>query len=125
MSNAVRGIAAAAALLGFSAVVMAALGSHAIDMQGQARLVDIWQKASTLHLFNAAALLGMAALLNTTTSALLKWAAWLLLAGTLLFCGSLYLHVIIGSQTAGWAPTGGMLMMAAWLLAALAFVRKP
>ena len=59
MSRSVTGLALAASLLALTAVVLAALGSHAIAMNGMA---SAWQTASTLHLFNAAALLGLAAL---------------------------------------------------------------
>lgn len=115
-------IALAGTLLAFSAVVLAAMGSHLFDMKG---MQGIWQTASNIHLFNAAALLGLAALLARLDSAPLKWGAWMVVLGTLIFCGSIYLHVITGRTPTSLAPPGGMLMMAGWLLAALAFIRKP
>ena len=115
-------IALAATLLAFFAVVLAAMGSHLFDMKG---LQDTWQTASNIHLFNAAGLLGLAALLARLDSAWLKWGAWMVVLGTLVFCGSIYLHVITGRTPTNVAPAGGMLMMAGWLLAALAFIRKP
>ena len=101
---------------------MAAMGSHLFDMNG---MQGIWQIASNIHLFNAAALLGLAALLARLESQLLKWGAWLIVVGTLIFCGSIYLHVITGHVVPSVTPTGGLLMMSGWLLAALAFLRKP
>ena len=50
--------------------------------------------------------------------ALLGWAA-----GIAAFCGSLMLSVLIGSSTA-LAPAGGVLLMGAWLLHAVAIVRR-
>ncbi len=51
----------------------------------------------------------------------LRWAGWLLLAGILLFCGSLWLLVMTGWH--GWAritPFGGMSLIGGWLLLAFA-----
>ena len=121
MSTAVRVIALAGALLALSAVILAAMGSHLIDMNG---LQDIWRTASNIHLFSAAALMGLAALLTRLESTPLKWGAWLIVLGTIIFCGSIYLHVITGHTLPAVTPSGGLLMMAGWLLTALAFLRK-
>ena len=121
MSTAVRVIALAGALLALSAVILAAMGSHLVDMNG---LQDIWRTASNIHLFSAAALMGLAALLTRLESTPLKWGAWLIVLGTIIFCGSIYLHVITGHTLPAVTPSGGLLMMAGWLLTALAFLRK-
>lgn len=121
MNTVARAVAFAAALLALSAVILAAMGSHVFDMNG---MQGLWQTASNIHLFNAAALLGLAALLARLESQTLKWGAWLVVLGTLIFCGSIYLHVITGNVIPRVTPSGGLLMMAGWVLAALAFVRK-
>ena len=121
MKPATRAVGFAAALLSLSAVILAAMGSHLIDMKG---LQGIWNTASIIHLFNAAALMGLAALLELRPSVFLYRAAWLVILGTCVFCGSIYLHVIYGRAMPGVTPSGGLLMMAGWLLAALGFVRK-
>jgi uncharacterized membrane protein YgdD (TMEM256/DUF423 family) len=121
MSSAARGLALAAALLALSAVILAAMGSHLFEMNG---LQGIWQTASNLHLFNAAGLMGLAALLARHDSAPLKWGGWLVVLGTVVFCGSIYLHVITGRTVPAVTPSGGLLMMAGWLLAAFAFLRR-
>lgn len=117
-----RVIAFIAAILCLAAVILGALGSHAIDMRG---LQDVWETGSDIHLFNAAALLGLAALVNMTNSRLLYWAAWLIILGTVMFSGSIYQHVISAYKVTYLAPFGGFTMMAGWLLAAFAVVRKP
>lgn len=121
MSTSARAIALAGALLALSAVILAAMGSHLVDMNG---LQDIWRTASNIHLFSAAALMGLAALLTRLESTPLKWGAWLIVLGTIIFCGSIYLHVITGRTLPAVAPSGGLLMMTGWLLTALAFLRK-
>ena len=121
MNGTARMVALCGALLAFSAVLLAAMGSHLFDMNG---MQQSWQIASNIHLFNAAGLMGLAALLAGLQSTPLKWGAWLIIAGTLIFCGSIYLHVITGRTMSSVTPAGGMLMMAGWLLVALSFLRK-
>jgi uncharacterized membrane protein YgdD (TMEM256/DUF423 family) len=121
MNASARFVALAAALLSLAAVVLAALGSHLIDMKG---LQGVWQTASIVHMFNAAALIGLAALLSRMESFSLKWGAWLIVLGTLVFSGSIYLHIITGQQILGITPAGGVLMMTGWCLVVLAFLRK-
>ena len=105
----------------FTAVVLAALGSHAIAMNGMA---SAWQMALILHLFNAAALLGLAALATTHKSRLLHWAGWTIVLGTVVFSGSIYFRVISGYSLGPVTPSGGVLMMFGWLLAVIGFLRK-
>ena len=121
MNGPARAIALSGSLLAFLAVVLAALGSHLFDMKG---LQGLWQTASNIHLFNAAALMRLAALLVNLKSRLLMWGAWLIVLGTVVFCGSIYLHVISGHMLRGVTPSGGLLMMAGWLLTVMAFLRK-
>ena len=121
MNSTARAVAFAAALLALSAVILAAMGSHLFDMKG---MQGLWQIASNIHLFSAAALLGLAALLAWLASPVLNWGTWLIVLGTLIFCGSIYLHVITGHVLPWVTPSGGLLMMAGWVLVALAFMRK-
>lgn len=121
MTSAVRAIALAAALLSLSVIMLAALGSHLIDMRG---LHSIWQTALNIHMFNAAAILALAALPGNIQSGILQWGAWLVVSGTVVFSGSIYLHIISGHQLSGAAPAGGLLMMAGWALVVLAFLRR-
>ncbi len=121
MNASARHIALAGTLLAFSAVILAALGSHLFDMNG---LQDLWQTASIIHLFTAAAVIGLAACLASLEMGPLKWGAWLIVLGMVIFCGSIYLHVITGYTLPAVTPAGGLLMMAGWLLASVAFVKK-
>jgi uncharacterized membrane protein YgdD (TMEM256/DUF423 family) len=121
MNGSARAVALLAAILCLSAVILAALGSHLIDMKG---MQGLWQTASVIHLFSAAALVGLAALLASLDSRLLKWGTWLIIFGTVVFCSSIYFHVISGYKVPVVTPVGGFLMMLGWLLAALAFFRK-
>ena len=121
MNDSSRVAGLAAAILSLAAIILAALGSHLIDMNG---MQAIWQTALITHLFNAAALMGLAALLARSGSPALKWGTWLIVFGTVVFCGSIYLHVITGYMVPKVTPSGGLLMMAGWALVVLAFLRK-
>jgi uncharacterized membrane protein YgdD (TMEM256/DUF423 family) len=121
MNASARQVALAGALLCLSAVILAAMGSHVFDMNG---LQASWQIATLIHLFSAAALIGLAACMSRLESRLLKWGAWLIVTGSVIFCGSIYLHVITGHTLPAVTPSGGMLMIAGWLLTALAFLQK-
>lgn len=65
----------------------------------------------------------LAALWPRAGTRLARAALWVLLSGTVLFCGSL-----VGGALAGWptrlAPSGGMLMMAGWLGWAVSLLRR-
>lgn len=121
MNDSARVVALLAAILSLSAVILAAMGSHLIDMKG---MHDLWQTASVIHLFSAAALVGLAALLASFDSRLLRWGTWLIVFGTVVFSGSIYFHVISGYKIPVVTPVGGFLMMVGWFSAALAFLRK-
>ena len=121
MNASARAVALAGAILALSAVILAAMGSHLFEMNG---LQGIWKTASNIHLFSSAALLGLAALLVKRGSQSLNWGAWLIVLGTVIFCGSIYLHVITGRTFSGVTPSGGLLMMVGWLLVIFAFLRK-
>lgn len=132
-----RWLALAAALLGFSAVLLGAAGSHAIDL-GAALAAQRWNTALQIHYFQAAALLALAALAapgaalhssnhskSATSVKLLLLPGWIQLLGSLLFCGSLYLRALGLEVLPGWiTPAGGLVLLGGWLLLAGLLVRK-
>lgn len=123
MKYSARLFATIAALLGLTGIILAALGSHLVDLQGLVGGAGIWQTASVIHLFQAAGLLGFSAWLNTTDSRPLLWACGMMLVGTVVFCGSLYLKVASAGDITGVAPLGGVIMMLGWLMAGIALWR--
>ncbi len=86
-----------------------------------------YHTANEFHLVHALGLIAVGILrAHMPASRLLAAAAWLMGAGVVLFSGGLYLRAwtdqSLYSLTAPW---GGMAWMAAWLLLALAMLRKP
>ena len=110
-----RGLALAAALLGLCAVLLGAIGSHAIELSGeQAR--QRWDIALQIHYFQAAALLALAALCaSAATNRKLLWPGWMQVLGTLVFCGSLYLRAAGMTGLPGFVtPAGGLVLIFGW-----------
>jgi len=105
----------------FAAVALGAFGAHALRARLAPDLASVYQTAVQYHFWHALGLLGVAILLaQRPASAALAAAGWLLVAGIVLFCGSLYALAITGVRGFGAVtPLGGVAFLAAW--AALAW----
>ena len=98
-------------------IVMGAVGAHAAADPYVASLID---KASHYQLVHALLLLYLSPQQGVTLHA----ARWLALAGTVFFCGSLYLKALQWLPEAGrLAPMGGTAFMLAWLCVAAASLK--
>lgn len=112
--TATRLLACLAGLMGAAGVALAALASHAYA--GTSLSV-----AATMLSLQAPALLAVAigrktGLLHDLAA---RVAAWVLVTGTLLFAGDIAMRTFAGTGLFPMAaPTGGTLMILAWLLAA-------
>jgi uncharacterized membrane protein YgdD (TMEM256/DUF423 family) len=110
-----------AALLLALATLIGALGAHALQGRLSADRYDVLQTALHYQFFHALGLLGLGLLLDRLPLRTLRVAGWLLFAGVLLFCGSLYLLLAGAPRMLGvLTPLGGLALIAAWCLAAIA-----
>jgi uncharacterized membrane protein YgdD (TMEM256/DUF423 family) len=105
-----------AGLMGAAGVVLAALAAHAAKGAGL-------DSASQMLLIHAAAVLGAGALMASgrlwNAAAYLAIAGWIV--GGVLFAGDIALRALAGQRLFPMAaPTGGTLLIAAWLIFALA-----
>ena len=105
-----------AAVFLFAAVALGAFGAHALKAKLTPELMTVYQTAVQYHFWHALGLLAVGVLLlQRPESGALVVAAWLLIAGLILFCGSLYALALTGVR--GWgavAPVGGAAFLAAW-----------
>ena len=121
-----RTFLAIAALLGLLAVAAGAFGAHALEARLTPDRLAIFETAARYQMYHALALLAVAlagALLRE--SATLNAAGWSFLAGTIVFCGSLYLLALGGPRWLGAiTPIGGLAFLAGWALLGLAALRS-
>jgi uncharacterized membrane protein YgdD (TMEM256/DUF423 family) len=120
-----RAALAWAGVLGATGVILGALGVHTLRPTLEASgMREVWDTASHFQLLHAAALLGLAGWLKATPppgNACASWALRLLVLGTLLFAGSLYLLAFSAPHWIGiLTPLGGLTLVAGWILAACA-----
>jgi len=111
-----------AALALFVAVAAGAFGAHALKAKLEPDLMAVYQTAVQYHFWHALGLLAVALLLlQKPDSSALAVAAWLLLAGMVLFSGSLYTLALTGVRGLGAVtPFGGVAFLGAWAAVAWA-----
>lgn len=112
---------------GFTGVAMGAFGAHGLKYVIAPEMLAVYQTGVQYHFWHALGL-GLVALLmrQAPQSRPLAWAAWLMLAGIVLFSGSLYLLAVSGIRWLGViTPFGGMAFLAAWACVAAHGWRQP
>lgn len=105
------------ACFGLLGVALGAFGAHALSTHfGQyPSLEPTYQTASRYLMYHALALLAVAWANGEWVSKLLNWAGYLLIAGTIIFSGSLFILSTMGLSWMGAvAPIGGTSLMAGW-----------
>ena len=106
------------------AVALGAFGAHGLKARVTPELMAAYKTGVEYHFYHAFGMLfvGLAAL-HLPESRRLRMAGWAMLAGIVLFSGSLYLLALTGQ---GWlgaiTPLGGLAYIAAWALFALAIL---
>jgi uncharacterized membrane protein YgdD (TMEM256/DUF423 family) len=115
-----------AVLLGL-AVVLGAFGAHGLRGRLDAYSMDIYQKAVFYQFVHALGLLIVPLFIRA--DALVEssgaWICWLLLAGIVIFSGSLYVLALTGIRALGAiTPLGGLSFIAAWFLLAFRLLRR-
>ena len=118
-----RALVSGAALMAVATAV-GALGTHALRSLLPPERFAVLQTAVLYQFINALGLLVLGVLLARNTNRVLRVAADMLLAGVLLFSGSLYALLCGAPRLLGLlTPLGGMLLISGWCLAAVALLR--
>lgn len=113
-----------AGLNGAIAVGMGAYGAHGFD-DAPEYLARSFNTGVQYHLWHALALVAVAWLASYTDGLLTRLSGAAFMSGIILFCGTLYIFGATGDlPMAGLAPAGGISLMAAWALLALAALRS-
>jgi uncharacterized membrane protein YgdD (TMEM256/DUF423 family) len=107
-------------------VILGAFGAHGLRNRLDAYSLDIYERAVFHHFVHALGLLIVSVLpkfglLSPTAG---SWVCGLLLAGIVIFSGSLYALAVTGIRGLGAiTPIGGTAFIAAWFLLAVALLR--
>lgn len=113
------------AINAFLSVALGAFGAHGLKDKLDPYYLDIWNKAVQYQMYHALGLLVVGFLVaKLPASPLVSISGWLMLAGIVLFSGSLFVLAltkisILGAIT----PFGGVAFLAAWILIIVAAVK--
>lgn len=104
------------------AVVLGAFGAHGLKKTLTEEMLTIFETGVTYHFYHAIGLLIVGIIgRHLPNSSLLSWSGWLMLAGILIFSGSLYLLSVSGIRWLGAiTPIGGLCFIISWILFATA-----
>lgn len=116
---------ACGALLAGLAVAAGAFGAHALRAVLSPASLAIFETAVRYQTVHALALLAVGWAVTRWPSRAIVWAGWLMLAGIVFFCASLYLLALTGSRALVLAtPVGGLAWLAAWCCLAAGALRR-
>lgn len=108
-------------------VALGAFGAHGLKEIVSVERLGTWETGVHYHMIHGIGLLLLAAFADKLTAApnLLRWTGRLLMAGIVLFSGSLYLLVLLDLPILGAVtPLGGVCFLAGWLCLAVAAVKQ-
>lgn len=116
--------AAIAAISGLISVGAGAFGAHGLEGKLEPRALETWDLAARYQMYHALAMLFAAVGIANRTTRLAPASAASFLAGTIIFCGSLYALALTGIRWLGAiTPIGGVAMILGWLLLAIAALK--
>ena len=109
------------AVFGALGVAAGAFGAHALESRLAPDRLELFELAARYQMIHALVLLATGLAADRWPSGLINSAGWLFVVGTLIFCGTIYALAfgaprILGAVT----PIGGLSLLAAWTLLAVA-----
>ena len=108
------------------AVALGAFGAHALKAQIAPELIAVYHTGVEYHFYHALGLLAVGLVAQRLPdSNWLRASGWLMLAGIVIFSGSLYLLALTGIRAFGAVtPIGGVAFMVAWVMFSVAVVKS-
>lgn len=108
----------------FLSVAAGAFGAHGLKARLSADLLAIFETGARYHMYHALGLIAVGLVAQARPSGLLTGAGVAMLAGIVLFSGSLYALALTGVRALGAiTPLGGLGFLVGWALLALAVWR--
>lgn len=111
----------AGALNGALAVMAGAFGAHGLKAKLTPELLATWGTGAEYHMYHALALVLVGVVAGAAPTGMTNGAGIAMLAGIVLFSGSLYVLALTGVKMLGAiTPFGGVAFIVGWLLLAYA-----
>ena len=111
-----RSILAVAGLLLAVATACGAFGAHTLQSRLAPDRLHVYETAVRYHFFHALGLLAIGLAIRALDSLLLRWSAVLVIAGLIVFSGSLYALALGAPRLLGAVtPLGGLALIAGWI----------
>ncbi|ANU22362.1 DUF423 domain-containing protein [Planococcus donghaensis] len=108
-------------------VAFGAFGAHLLEGRVADKYLDTWQTAVQYQMFHSIGLMVVAILMSSSllgSLGSLNWAGYLMLAGIIIFSGSLYVLSLTGISILGAiTPIGGVAFITAWVMIIIAAVK--
>ncbi|HSP77664.1 MAG TPA: DUF423 domain-containing protein [Myxococcaceae bacterium] len=109
----------------FISVAAGAFGAHGLRSRLSPDLLAVFETGARYQMYHSLGLLAVGLLAHFRPNPLLDGAGWAMLAGILLFSGSLYALALSGVRVLGAiTPFGGVGFLVGWVLFALAAWRQ-
>ena len=113
------------AVSAFLSVAAGAFGAHALKARLPADLLAIFETGARYHMYHSLGLIAIGLVAQLRPSPLLSGAGWAMVAGIVLFSGSLYALALTGVRALGAiTPLGGLGFLAGWALLAVGVWRS-
>ena len=107
------------------AVALGAFGAHALKARLAPEALGLWKTAVEYHFYHSLGLLAVGAAAMQGESRQLQLAGWCMVAGVVLFSGSLYGLALTAFPWLGWiTPFGGLSFLAGWGFLLAAWLRS-
>ncbi|MCX2828914.1 hypothetical protein COM13_15670 [Bacillus pseudomycoides] len=105
-------------------VALGAFGAHGLENKVSAKMLEVWKTGVTYQMFHAGGLFVVALLMDKIQSSLVSTAGWFMVAGIIMFSGSLYALSTTGIKFFGpITPLGGVAFIVGWILLGTAVVK--
>ncbi len=112
-------------LLAGLAVLLGAFGAHGLKTKVSPEDLTVFETAVKYHMSHALGLILIGLLGFHFPEQIIQIPAYLIMAGMLIFSGSLYILVVTGTRWLGAiTPLGGLSLIAGWLLLAYNIYRS-
>ncbi len=113
------------ALNALLSIALGAFGAHGLEGKLSEHMMDVYRKAVQYHMMHSLGLIFVALLSERLTGTnLVNWAGWVMLAGIIIFSGSLYVLSMTGISALGAiTPIGGIAFLISWFLIILAAIK--